>query len=130
PGGWLAHLEIETMIRWGANGAPWTQGGEWWRLLSSRFLTQNIVSLAMDAWLLWSAGSILERRLGFWAVLLVYFGVSAVSGLATLAFNPPNHLIAGLIAPLFGMLGAIAGNAIARREAPSRAEWCVVRLSG
>jgi membrane associated rhomboid family serine protease len=130
PRDWLPALDIDTLIRWGANGAIWTQNGEWWRLLASRFVIQNGVVLAIDSWALWSAGQILERRLGPNALLLVFFGSAIVAGLATLAFNPPNYIVSGGAVPVFSVLGAIIGHALARRGLPQRRELRPLRFSG
>ena len=129
-GGWIPSLEVETLIRWGGNSAPWTQDGEWWRLVTSKLLFPNVLSLAMDCWVLWCAGPMLERRLGSFGLLSVFFGSAMVAGLASLAFNPPNYLIGGGAAPLLAVFGALVGSALAMRELPTWSELRPLRYSG
>ncbi len=57
-------LPAESLVDWGANWAPLTRGGEWWRMLSSMFVHAGIVHLAFNMYALWMAGRLVERLFG------------------------------------------------------------------
>src|SRR5690606_7357637 len=52
------------LLPWGANFAPMTSDGQWWRLFTSMFLHFGIIHLAMNMFTLFYIGSQLEPMLG------------------------------------------------------------------
>ena len=54
----------DTLITWGANYAPRTTNGEWWRLCSAMFVHQGAVAVLVNAAAIVQLGFILERLVG------------------------------------------------------------------
>ena len=68
----------EEYLRYGANFAPLTTGGEWWRLVTCMFVHIGILHLAFNMWALWDSGRLTERLFGngWFAALYLFAGVS------------------------------------------------------
>jgi rhomboid protease GluP len=94
------------LIKWGANYAPLTWGGQPWRLVSSMFLHGGILHLAFNMWALWSIGRFLERLVGNWGLLLLYF-VSGMTGSITSLWWNGDAVSVGASGAIFGMVGAL-----------------------
>jgi len=75
--------KIIDLLAWGANYAPKTTAGEWWRLLTSNYLHIGIIHIAFNMWVFWNAGRFVERILGILGFFLVYT-LSDVAGGAPL----------------------------------------------
>src|SRR3954452_16327911 len=48
----LVHIDVEVLMRFGANYGTRTLGGQPWRLLSSVFLHEGILHIALNLWAL------------------------------------------------------------------------------
>ena len=107
---------IKTLVRWGADFGPLTvTGQQWWRLLAACFVHIGILHLLFNMVALWQAGRIVEKLLGNWFYLAVYFGCGVVGCLTSLYFQP-NLVSAGASGAIFGIYGALFGIIIRQRE--------------
>jgi len=80
--------------------------GQWWRMLTANFVHFGFFHILMNGVGIYYLGPRLEFELGL-TRYLVLFLVSGTVGLAfAMLFLPPDGLIAGASAGLFGMLGA------------------------
>lgn len=101
---WFAP-DVATLLAWGANAGTLTVHGEWWRLVASLFLHGNIVHIAINMWVLWSAGRLTERLFGNVSIAVIYLVSGLAGNLLSIAWNPAG-LSVGASGAIFGMLGA------------------------
>jgi membrane associated rhomboid family serine protease/lipoprotein NlpI len=110
------HPSMADLLAFGANHAPDTVSGQWWRLLTSTFLHVGVVHLAFNMWALRLFGPTTEKFFGGAGFLAVYvlsgIGASLASGL----WNP-THVSAGASGSIFGMLGALVAFFLAHKRA-------------
>lgn len=98
----------EAILNWGANFGPQTMNGEWWRLLTSMFLHFGVIHLAMNMWILWDFGKLVERLVGNTGFVVLYVISGLAGSLASLAWNP-TVISAGASGAVFGVCGALLG---------------------
>jgi rhomboid protease GluP len=96
----------QELIRWGANYAPWTMGGEWWRLVTSVFVHIGIIHIALNMWCLWSLGQMAEPMYGRGTFAVIYLACGVAGSLAS-ALVHPQGLSAGASGAIFGIAGAL-----------------------
>lgn len=106
--GWEAALggseSLATLVRLGANFAPLTFEGQWWRLFGSAFLHIGLVHLAVNTYSLWIVGRGLEMYFGTIKFLALY-SCSVVAG--SLASAATSEVVsAGASGGIFGLCGA------------------------
>jgi rhomboid protease GluP len=96
----------EEYLRFGANFAPLTTGGEWWRLFTCTFIHFGIIHLAFNMWALWDSGRLAERLFGngWFAALYVFAGVGGSS--ASMLWNQ-GVISGGASGAVFGVFGAL-----------------------
>jgi membrane associated rhomboid family serine protease len=97
--------EPEVLIRWGANFAPRTTNGEWWRLFTSTFVHSGTLHLIATIAGLVPLGLVLERTVGHIAFAAIYFATAVVSSIVSLWTASPVAVSAGASGALFGMYG-------------------------
>lgn len=87
--------------------------GQFWRLLTYGFVSVGLLSVAMNALVLWLVGRALESELGTWRFVALY--VCAGLGGATVCFllGPPGLVGVGASSALVGLL---ATNAIGKHK--------------
>ncbi|MFG0296794.1 MAG: rhomboid family intramembrane serine protease, partial [Maioricimonas sp. JB045] len=107
--------DANVMIDWGANYGPRTMAGEWWRLVSNTFLHFGAVHLALNMWVLWVVGRMVERLVGHFGFLLMYLATGVLGSLASLIWDPVV-VSAGASSSVFGVVGALFGFLAARRD--------------
>jgi rhomboid protease GluP len=91
----------------GANYAPFTIAhGETWRLLTCMFLHGPIYHIALNMWVLWVEGKMVERLLGNTNFVIAYIASGLVGSLASVYFNPGVPSI-GASGAIFGVIGAL-----------------------
>ncbi len=96
----------EQLVHWGANFAPYTLTGQWWRLLTSVFLHIGIIHIAFNMWCLWDLGALSESLYGSWTFGAVYL-ICGIAGSVASAGWRPTGLSAGASGAIFGIAGAL-----------------------
>ena|SRR2546423_3155889 len=94
------------IIRWGANFAPLTLGGQSWRLITSVFLHIGLIHILANMWALWNLGALTEMIFGRKFYLPIYLLAGIAGNIASLAIHPgaPG---AGASGAIFGIAGAM-----------------------
>jgi rhomboid protease GluP len=110
----------ESLIAWGANFAPLTAGGEWWRLLAAAFLHGGVLHLALYLWVLWDAGRLVERLYGSLPFLLLYLAAGVTGSLASALWHPEGVVSIGASGAVFGVLGALGAFLLTQRHSVPR----------
>jgi rhomboid protease GluP len=99
-----AMSDPDTLIAAGANFAPRTTNGEWWRLASSIFLHAGFIELVLDMIGLAVVGLLLERLVGPMTFVVVYLA-SGIAGSITNLFAYPLIPNTGATAAILGVYG-------------------------
>jgi rhomboid protease GluP len=94
------------LIEWGANSAPLTLGGQWWRLVTSMFLHIGVMHILFNLWCLWDLGGMCESLYGHWTYAAVYL-ISGVGGSLASVWWRPVGVSAGASGAIFGVAGAL-----------------------
>ncbi len=111
--GWLETASMEPYVKYGANYGPYTTGGEWHRLFTSVFLHYGIIHVALNMWVLSSAGHLLERLLGRTLFLINYVGAGAIGSLASIYWHQSDPVwSAGASGAVFGVFGSVLAFAL------------------
>ncbi len=105
-----------SVARWGNTGLLTTQG-EWWRLLTAAFLHWNLLHLALNLWVLWHAGRLVERLYGSARFAGIYLASGVLGSLASTLWNPALAS-AGASGAVFGVLGAMLACMLTDRGLP------------
>lgn len=101
------HSPNTVQLTWGANFAPATADGQWWRLGSAMFLHFGAVHLGMNMLALWDGGKLVERMFGAGRFLLIYL-ISGVGGnLLSLVIQGNDAVSGGASGAIFGIYGAL-----------------------
>lgn len=96
----------EDYLRFGANFAPITTGGEWWRLVTCLFIHVGVLHLALNMWALWDSGRLTERLFGNGGFAALYLFGGVCGSCASMLWN--QHVIsAGASGAVFGVFGAL-----------------------
>jgi rhomboid protease GluP len=96
----------EEYLRFGANFAPLTTGGEWWRLFTCTFIHFGVVHLAFNVWALWDSGRLTERLFGNAPFATVYVFAGLAGSSASMLWNQ-NVISGGASGAVFGVFGAL-----------------------
>jgi len=116
------------LIAWGANYAPVTTSGEWWRVLTAPFLHHGPLHLLATLAGLVPLGLILERWIGSAAFAALYLGAGVIAALVGLSAAPVDVVAGagGAVLGVYGLLAACALWALVRRP-PFRVPIRIVR---
>jgi len=104
----------EGLLRWGANYAPRTTAGEWWRLVTNVFVHIGVIHIAMNMLVLWQIGALVERLLGHRPFLLVYLVAGFCGSLASISWHP-LVISAGASSAVFGIYGVLIAHLVLHR---------------
>ena len=107
--------KIADLIRWGADFGPLTKDGQWWRVVTSMFIHIGIIHIAMNMFVLWTAGIIIERLFGSAAFTVLYVLAGVGGSLASLAWQPYT-VSAGASGAVFGLFGGLLGYLVTGRK--------------
>ncbi len=88
--------------------------GQWWRLLTSGFLHENILHIGFNMWILYILGQMLEPALGHLKFGVVY-ATSLLAGSFGALLVSPHALTVGASGAVFGLMGAAAVEMRARQ---------------
>lgn len=97
---------IEHLLAWGANFAPRTTNGEWWRLLMSNYIHIGIMHIAFNMWVLWDVGRLVERLVGNAGFVVMYVLSGVFGSVASTLWNP-LAVSAGASGAVFGVFGCL-----------------------
>lgn len=101
------HSPNTVQLTWGANFAPATADGQWWRLVSAMFLHFGALHLGMNMLALWDGGKLVERMFGAVRFLVIYL-ISGVGGnLLSLVIQGNDAVSGGASGAIFGIYGAL-----------------------
>ncbi|MDB5808336.1 MAG: rhomboid family intrarane serine protease [Betaproteobacteria bacterium] len=96
----------EEYLRFGANFAPLTTGGEWWRLFTCLFVHFGIVHLVFNLWALWDSGRLAERLFGNASFAVVYVFAGLCGSSTSMLWNQ-EVISGGASGAVFGVFGAL-----------------------
>ena len=83
------------------------EDGEWWRLITSGFVHFGLMHIAFNMVLLYRFGDALERALGRWKFIVLYFAALLGGSFGALLLSP-NAATGGASGAVFGLMGATA----------------------
>lgn len=115
---WALFASIPTQVSQ-VGGRPVYSGylgvaeGQWYRLLSAGFIHAGLIHIAMNMWVLYVLGRIIETQLGRSRMGLIYFASLFAGSLGALLLAP-NVPTVGASGAIFGLMGAILAIAKAR----------------
>lgn len=96
-----------TLIEWGANYAPRTTNGEWWRLFAATFVHGGVLHLAATLAGLVPLGIVLERAVGRITFAAIYLAAGVVAGVTILWTTSPTSVSFGASGAIFGIYGLL-----------------------
>jgi rhomboid protease GluP len=105
----------------GGNFAPFTAGGQPWRLVTAMFLHYGVVHIGMNMVCLYQI-ALVEGALGRAEFLALYLVSGMIGGLTSLATHP-LAVSAGASGAVFGMFGAFTGLMVVRRKQVEPGPW-------
>ena len=83
-----------------------TDGGEWWRIVSAGFLHGGFIHLALNMFVLFILGRLVEPAIGTRRMLMIYF-VSLIAGsLGALLLSDPRQFTVGASGAIYGLFAA------------------------
>jgi rhomboid protease GluP len=115
-GAGILSSNLNKMIAWGAGFGPLTTHGQSWRLLTEIFLHFGILHLAMNMFVFWQAGPLVERLFGNLSFAVIYF-LSGLCGSLLSEWQHPLAVAGGASGAVFGVYGALLGFLAVRRGA-------------
>ena len=113
----------QDLLRFGADWAPRTRSGQWWRLLTATFLHAGLFHLLVNMYCLKVLGPLAERLLGHAGFLVTYLAAGVAGSLASNAFGDGAVSVgaSGSIFGLFGVLARVHVRATPADEVPEEA---------
>ena len=99
--------DTDTLIKFGADYAPLTKNGEYYRLITNAFLHIGVIHLLCNMYALFTLGPTLEHFFGKVKFLIIYFYSAIIASLFTLVLQDPNTVSAGASGAIFGLFGAL-----------------------
>jgi membrane associated rhomboid family serine protease len=104
----LMDFNSDTLLSWGADYAPRTFHGQWWRAVTSLFLHGGLGHLSANLCFLLLIGPLLERLLGPVRFLIIYVFAGVGGALLGLGWFPSSVAV-GASAAVYGLYGAFLG---------------------
>lgn len=100
------HSPNGVQLSWGANFAPATQDGEWWRLGSAIFLHFGVMHLLLNSLALWDIGQLAERMYGRMRFVTIYLLSGLFGNLLSLVMQGNQAVSGGASGAIFGIYAA------------------------
>jgi membrane associated rhomboid family serine protease len=134
PGSLITGPGPRVMVDLGAMNPFLVASGQSWRLFTAMFLHYGIIHLAVNAYSLVLLGNILEREIGRWRFLALYFLAGLAASAASYVFSPLGVVSAGASGAIFGVFGALFAVNYRRRHTAQgamamRAMWQIILLN-
>ena len=83
-----------------------TDGGEWWRIVGAGFLHGGFIHLALNMFVLFILGRLIEPAIGTRRMVMIYF-VSLIAGsLGALLLSDPRQFTVGASGAIYGLFAA------------------------
>lgn len=118
------------LLRWGADYAPLSTHGQWWRAFTCMFLHAGLLHLAMNMIVLFSIGPFMERLLGNGGFLVLYIVAGLAGSLLSMAHSAMVVSV-GASGAIFGLYGALIGFLLrARGTLPKDIFQQLLRMAG
>jgi rhomboid protease GluP len=111
----FARQHSTLLLRAGAANWQLLSEGEWWRILISQFLHVNLPHMLFNMLALLLLGGMLERDLGAWRFLVLYFVSGSVGQLVGVAATPAL-VSSGASQAVMGLAGGVASGLLRRRS--------------
>src|SRR5262249_24388989 len=96
----------DDLLRWGADYGPYTLGGQYWRVVTCAFLHIGILHLALNMWVFWRLGRMLEKLIGAFMLAGVYLLTGVGASLLSLSWDP-MRVSAGASGAIFAIVGVL-----------------------
>jgi membrane associated rhomboid family serine protease len=93
------------LLAWGANYAPMVSAGQYWRLLTSTFLHGGLMHLAFNMYALLLAGLLLEEKIGWLRITILYLLSGIIASMASVAYS--DSVSVGASGAIFGLYGGV-----------------------
>jgi membrane associated rhomboid family serine protease len=93
--------------------APFSGNHQYWRLLTSGFLHEGFIHIALNMLSLWFVGRVLEPGIGRTNFLAIYFASLLAGSFGALLFQPDSPTL-GASGAIFGVFGALIVVALQR----------------
>lgn len=95
----------EDIVNWGGNFSPYTNSGDWWRLITCVFVHIGIIHLLFNMYALYTIGVYLEPMLGKAKFIIAYLCTGVFASLVSLWWHTTPVASAGASGAIFGMFG-------------------------
>lgn len=105
----------ESLLPWGADFAPLTTNGQWWRIVTCCFLHFGIIHLGMNMYVLFQAGPFTERLFGRLRYIVLYM-LAGVGGSLVSLWIHPYAVGAGASGAIFGVYGGLLAFLLTHRS--------------
>ena len=92
---------------------------EYYRLVSAMFLHASILHIALNMYVLWVLGSVIEPAFGSKRFLAIYLISGLFGSVASYMFSAPDVAGVGASGAIFGLLGAWVAYNVRRRGSPA-----------
>lgn len=93
------------LLHWGGNYKPYTNNGQWWRLITSMFMHGGLMHVLANMYGLLFVGIFLEPRLKKRKYLAVYLATGIIAGITSLWWHNATVSV-GASGAIFGLYGA------------------------
>ena len=100
---------------WAGSNGPLVKAGQYWRLLTPMFMHVNLIHLAFNMYVLWSAGQLYERLQGSSRFVAVYLFAGLAGVVGSLLYHPTIFSM-GASGAIFGVYGALAAMLLRYRQ--------------
>jgi membrane associated rhomboid family serine protease len=94
------------VYHWIMQGDAVALNHQWYRMITSVFLHQSLLHIALNMWSLWVLGPYLEGLLGRLRFLVLYL-LAGLGGSALVMVTAPEEFVLGASGAIFGLLGAL-----------------------
>jgi rhomboid protease GluP len=111
--------KISDLLAWGADYGPRAAGGQGWRLVTAMFVHIGFLHVAMNMYVLWGVGRLIERVFGNVGFLVLYFASGLAGSVASIYWSP-YVVSAGASGAIFGVYGGLGGFLVRQRASIPR----------